>query len=77
MLSLHGLQGLLELHELLILLSRAATNVGGVGGLTLLLVVHEVGHDVYWYGEYDGAVVLGGDTIQGLQISQLKQEINK
>ena len=45
--------------------------------LGLLLVVHEVGHDVYWYGEYNGAVVLGGDTIQGLQISQLKQEINK
>ena len=73
MLSLHGLQGLLELHELLILLSRATANLGGVGRLTLLLVVHEVGHDVYRDWEYDGAIVLGRDTVQSLEISQLKQ----
>ena len=41
--------------------------------LGLLLVVHEVGHDVYRYGEDDGAVVLCRDTVQSLEISQLKQ----
>ena len=72
-LSLHGLQGLLELHELLILLRRATAHLGGGGRLALLLVVHEVGHDVNGDWEYDGAVVLGRDTVQSLEISQLKQ----
>ena len=77
MLSLHGLQGLLllELHELLILLRRASAHLGGGGRLARRLVahVHEVGHDVYGDWEYDGAVVLSGDTVQSLEISQLKQ----
>ena len=73
MLSLHGLHGLLELHELLILLRRTAAHLRGGGRLTLLLVVHEVGHDVYRDWEYDGAVVLGRNTVQSLEISQLKQ----
>ena len=68
-----GLQSLLVLEKLLVL-----SRVGGrEPGLTRLLVVHEVGHDVDWYGEYDRAVVLSGDAVQGLEISQLKQEINK
>ena len=73
MLSLHGLQGLLELHELLILLSRATAHLGGGGRLRGRLAVHEVGHDVYRDWEYDGAVVLGRNTVQSLEISQLKQ----
>ena len=72
MLSLHGLQGLLELHELLILLRRAPAHLRGGDRLALLLVVHEVGHDVYRDWEYDGAVVLCRDTVQSLEISQLK-----
>ena len=75
-LSLHGVLGLLlELHELLILLRRATDHLGGGGRLAGLLVVHvhEVGHDVYRDWEYDGAVVLCRDTVQSLEISQLKQ----
>ena len=40
-----------------------------------LLMVHEVGDDVYGDGEDDGAVVLGGDAVESLEVSQLKQNI--
>ena len=76
MLSLHGLQGLLELHKLLILLSRASSLSRARWSLALL-VVHEVGYDVYRYRKYDGAIVLCRDTVESLQISQLKQVMSK
>ena len=37
-----------------------------------LLMVHKVRDDVYGDGEDDGAVVLGWDTVEGLEVSQLK-----
>ena len=37
-----------------------------------LLMVHEVRDDVYGDGEDDGAVVLCRDTVEGLEVSQLK-----
>ena len=36
------------------------------------LLAHEVRDDVDGDGEDDGAVVLGGDTVEGLEVSQLK-----
>ena len=38
----------------------------------LLMHCHEGGHDVDGDGEDDGAVVLGGDAVQGLEIPQLE-----
>ena len=35
------------------------------------IVLHEVGHDVDGDGEDDGAVVLGRDAVQGLEVPQL------
>ena len=32
----------------------------------------EGGEDVHRHGEHDRAVLLGGDVVQGLQVSQLK-----
>ena len=37
----------------------------------LLMHGHECGHDVDGDGEDDGAVVLGGDAVQGLEVPQL------
>ena len=34
-------------------------------------VAHQLGDDVDGDGEDDGAVVLGGDAVQGLQVPQL------
>ena len=34
---------------------------------------HELGDDVDWHGEDDCAVVLGGDAVQRLQVSQLEK----
>ena len=39
-----------------------------------LLVVHEVGDDVDGDGEDNGAVVLGWDTVESLEVSQLKKK---
>ena len=33
------------------------------------MLVHEVGDDVYGDGEDDGAVVLGGDAVESLEVS--------
>ena len=39
---------------------------------THLLASHHCGDHVDRYGEDDGAVVLGGDAVEGLQVSQLE-----
>ena len=36
---------------------------------------HEGGHDVDGHWEDDGAVVLRRDTVQGLQVPQLKENV--
>lgn len=66
-----GLQCLLILEKLLVLRRVLRRS------LSRLLVVHKVGDDVYWYWKDDRAVVLGRDAVEGLEISQLEQEINK
>ena len=64
---------LLLLPQLLLLLQRELRQLhGGLGaGLGSL---HELGHNVDGDGEDDGGVVLGGDAVQGLQISQLEHK---
>lgn len=37
------------------------------------LAAHQVGDDVYGNGEHDGAVLLGRDVVQSLQIPQLEE----
>ena len=32
----------------------------------------ELADDVHWHGEDDGGVVLGGDAVQCLQVTELK-----
>ena len=39
----------------------------------MLLMQNELGEDVNRDGEDDGAVVLGRDVVQGLQVPQLKE----
>ena len=45
-------------------------------GCFVIAICHELGHDVYGYGEDDGAVVLCGYAVQGLQVPQLKKKKN-
>ena len=37
----------------------------------LVVVAHQVGHDVYWDREDDGAVVLCRDAVQCLEVAKL------
>ena len=43
-------------------------------GCFVIAICHELGHDVYGYGEDDGAVVLCGYAVQGLQVPQLNKK---
>ena len=52
------------MYELLVLVLLKAGQQRGL--LPLRVVLNEVGHDVDWDGEDDGAVVLGRDTVEGL-----------
>ena len=40
--------------------------------VSYLVVAHEVGHDINWNREDDCTVVLRRNTVQSLQVSQLK-----
>ena len=44
--------------------------------LLLSIYLHEIGQDVDGHGEDDSAVVLSRNAVQGLEISQLKRNIN-
>ena len=57
-------------YELLVLLKAGQQR----GLLPLRVVLNEVGHDVDGDGEDDGAVVLGRDAVEGLQVAQLPTE---
>ena len=46
----------------------------GVADTGDTVAIDEAGHDIYGDGEDDGAVVLGRDTVQSLEIPQLKYE---
>ena len=52
---------------------RRVLGVLGVGGL--LEVTHQLVHDVYRDREDDGAVVLRGDAVEGLQVSELEEMV--
>ena len=42
-----------------------------------LLGSHEVGDDVHWHREHDGAVLLGADVVQRLEVAELQKQKNK
>ena len=50
---------------------RRVLGVLGVGGL--LEVTHQLVHDVYRDREDDGAVILRGDAVEGLQVPELEE----
>ena len=50
-----------------VLLPTVSGAVGRGGGAA----PHQLVHHVYGHGEDDGAVVLGGDAVEGLQVPQL------
>ena len=45
-------------------------------GVVGTFAIHEAGNDIYGDGEDDGTVVLGRDTVQSLEIPQLKFELS-
>jgi hypothetical protein len=40
------------------------------------VLVEYAAHHANWHGEYDGGVVLRGDTVQRLKITQLQKKRN-
>ena len=74
MVGLHCLVLLLILKKLLVLLLLLLLGIQTAPVLIILPGnIHKVGDDVDGDREDDGGVVLGGDTVQGLEIPQLKK----
>ena len=77
MVGLHCLVLLLILQKLLVLLLLLLGIQTAPILIILLGIIHEVGDNVDGDREDDGGVVLGRNTVKGLQIPELQQEENK